>query len=49
MRRDKKGNLITLEEDIREIWKQHGLTVISEEVKSLKLWSIWIIRAKVKK
>jgi hypothetical protein len=53
MRQDEKGNFITLEEDIRDIWTKHGLVVIAEEVKSLQPigleGSVWTIKAKVKK
>ena len=49
MRQDEKGNIITLEEDIRAIWDKHGLIVIAEEVKPSSEGSVWTIRAKVKK
>ena len=49
MRQDEKGNFITLEEDIRNIWNKHGLVVIAEEVKPSPEGSVWTIRAKVKK
>lgn len=42
MRYDKKKGIVTLEEDIVDIWKQHGLEVTNEEVKK----DTWIITAK---
>ena len=49
MRRDENDNLVTLEEDIRRLWKQHGLIVIFEKVESLQSvglkGSVWTIRA----
>ena len=41
MRIDKEGNQITLEEDIREIWRLHGWDVIQEKV-SGNTWKITV-------
>ena len=48
MRFDKKGKAHTLEEDIANIWKEHGLSLIEEVVKSddtVKGITVWVIKA----
>lgn len=45
MRKDKKGKFHTLEEDILETWKKHGLIVTKETVKG----NVWTITAKRKR
>ena len=47
MRLDKEGNYHTLEEDIREIWKQHGWKVIKESCPRFPRLDVptWIIEA----
>jgi len=47
MRIDKKGKMHTLEEDIVETWKGHGLKVVEERV-SGDTWEIKAIRIKSK-
>jgi hypothetical protein len=54
MRKDENGNRVTLEEDIQCVWGEHGMEVLTEEVKDLKSVDpslegfIWTIRAKFK-
>ena len=50
MRFDKDGKLITLEQDIQEIWSSHGLEVLEETVPAHpdNPVTTWIIKAKPK-
>lgn len=52
MRRDPiSGEMITLEEDIKQLWERHGMRVIEEGVNrgvGRKGW-MWTIRAEEKK
>lgn len=48
LRFDKEGKTYTLEEDIQRIWKEHGLSLIEETVKSDDSGTgitVWVIKA----
>jgi hypothetical protein len=45
-RYDREGGFHTLEEDIQEIWKAHGWTVLEEQVKKEGSDGVWMIKAK---
>ena len=46
MRFDREGTPHTLEEDIQNTWKEHGLEVTEETVTSDKAITTWTIKAR---